>query len=207
MQSKKIPRREREKARQRQEMLDAALSLFAEKGYHNVSMHEIAREAEFAIGTLYQFFKNKEDLYRALIREHVEKFHETLTRALEIEGDEIAVLKNYVRLKGEIFCANAPMVRLYFAESHGSSFCIRAGLDAELREKHNQFLRTLASVFEKGMKRRRFRNIAPPSTLAIALDSIIHAHLFLWLESPERNPYPENPDTILNILFKGLLPP
>ena len=54
----KLSRREREKLRHRKEMLDAALKLFSEKGFHNVSMHEIAQKAEFAIGTLYKFFKN-----------------------------------------------------------------------------------------------------------------------------------------------------
>jgi len=67
METCKLSRREREKLRQRQEVLDVALGLFSEKGYHNVSMHEIAKAAEFAIGTLYKFFRNKEDLYRALI--------------------------------------------------------------------------------------------------------------------------------------------
>ncbi|RPJ04344.1 MAG: TetR/AcrR family transcriptional regulator, partial [Deltaproteobacteria bacterium] len=54
MEECKLPRREREKLRQRHEVLDVALRLFSEKGYHNVSMHEIAKEAEFAIGTLYK---------------------------------------------------------------------------------------------------------------------------------------------------------
>ena len=52
MREQKLPRREREKLRQRQEIIAAALDLFSERGYHNVSMHEIARKAEFAIGTL-----------------------------------------------------------------------------------------------------------------------------------------------------------
>jgi AcrR family transcriptional regulator len=58
MQEKKLSRREREKLRQRQEMLDAAVKLFSKDGYHNVSMLKIAQEAEFAIGTLYKFFRN-----------------------------------------------------------------------------------------------------------------------------------------------------
>ena len=45
MEDMKMPRREREKLKQRQEMLAAALGLFSEKGYHNVSMHEIAEKA------------------------------------------------------------------------------------------------------------------------------------------------------------------
>ena len=42
IQEMKFPRREKRKAGQRQEMLETALALFSEKGYHNVSMHEIA---------------------------------------------------------------------------------------------------------------------------------------------------------------------
>src|SRR5660397_90232 len=55
MEGRELPRREREKLAQRQEMLAAALDLFSKKGYRNVSMHEIAEKAEFAVGTLYKF--------------------------------------------------------------------------------------------------------------------------------------------------------
>ena len=65
--------------------------------------------------------------------------------------------------------------------------------------------KTLALIFESGMKRKRFMRIADPYYLAVALDSITNAFFFLWLEAPERHPYPENPDTILDILFKGLI--
>ena len=205
MEDEKLPRREREKLRQRQEMLAAALELFSEKGYHNVSMHEIAEKAEFAIGTLYKFFKNKEDLYKALVLEQSDKFHEALTKAIEEPDDEIEKLRNYVRAKGRIFRANVSMIRLYFAETRGASFNIMAGLDREIRERYGHFLETLASIFESGIKRKRFMKIADPYYLAVALESITNAFLFLWLEAPERHPYPENPDTILNILFKGLI--
>jgi len=205
MVNEKLPRREREKLRQRQEVLAAALGLFSEKGYHNVSMHEIAEKAEFAIGTLYKFFKNKEDLYKALVLEQAEKFHDALTKAIEESDDEIEKLRNYVRAKGEIFRANVSMIRLYFAETQGASFNLMAGLDHEIRERYRHFLQTLASVFESAMKRKRFKTIADPYYLAIALDSLTNAFLFLWLEAPEGHPYPEDPDTILNILFKGLV--
>jgi len=205
MENDKLPRREREKLKQRQEMLAAALELFSDKGYHNVSMHEIARKSEFAIGTLYKFFKNKEDLYKALMLEKSDKFHEAIMTAIEEPDDEIEKLRNYVRAKGQIFRDNVSMVRLYFAETRGASFNITGGLDREIRERYSHFLEILASIFENGIRRKRFMKIADPYYLAVAVDSITNAFLFLWLEAPERHPYPENPDTILNILFKGLV--
>ena len=204
MQTMKLSRREKEKVRQRQEMLEAALRLFSEKGYHNVTMHEIAEKSEFAIGTLYKFFKNKEDLYRALMLEKGEAFHATIRRAIEEHEDEVEKLRNYVMVKGEVFRANVPVIRLYFSETHGESFNLMAGLDSEIRQRHDVFLKALTSIFARGIQKKRFKKIADPYLLAVALDGITTAFLFQWLDSPERHPYPEDPDTILNIIFKGL---
>jgi len=205
MGQEQLSRRERERLRHRREILEAALELFSEKGFHHVSMHEIARKAEFAIGTVYKFFENKEDLYKALVLEQAEKFHNALKQAIEEAGEEIEKIRNYIRVKGEIFRANVSMIRLYFAETRGASFNVMAGLDSTIRERYGKFMQTLASVFESGIKKKLFKKIATPFYLAVALDSLTNAFLFLWLEDPEQHPYPEDPDVILNILFKGLV--
>ena len=207
MEEKGLTRREREKMARRDEIFVTALDLFSEKGYHNVSMHEIARKAEFAIGTLYKFFENKESLYKALVLEQVEKFHNALVQAIEEPGDEIEKLRNYVKAKSEVFTANVKIIRFYFSETRGASFNIKAGLDSEIREQYSNFLGMLASVFARGMEKKRFKKISDPYHLAVAIDSITNAFLFLWLEASDRHPYPEDPDVILNILFKGLVGP
>ena len=205
MQGATLSRREREKLWQRREMLTAAIKLFSEKGYHNVSMHEIAKKAEFAIGTLYKFFKNKEDLYESIIIEQADMFHEALAKALEDENDEIKKLQNYVKVKGAVFMDNVSVIRLYFAETRGASFNIKAGLDKEIREGYELLLQKLAQVFEAGIQKKRFQKIAEPYHLAVSLDSLTNAFLHLWLEAPERHPYPDDADVILNILCKGMV--
>lgn len=205
MEQEKLSRKEREYRRHRQEILEAALELFSEKGFHNASMNEIAQKAEFAVGTMYRFFKNKEDLYNALILEQAEKFHSALTRAIEEPVNEIEKIRNYVKVMGEVFSANISVIRLYFAETRGSSLNARAGVDSEIRERHDHFLETLASVFASGMEKKLFKKIADPYHLAVAINSFTNAFLFLWLEAPDRHPYPEDPDVILDILFKGLV--
>jgi hypothetical protein len=57
------------------------------------------------------------------------------------------------------------------------------------------------------MRKKRFKKIADPFYLAVSLDSIVDSFLLLSLEAPERHPYPEDPDTILDIFFKGLIDP
>jgi AcrR family transcriptional regulator len=205
MNDDKLPKREREKLRQRQEMLAAALDLFSQNGYHSVSMHEIAEKANFAIGTLYKFFQNKEDLYKALVLEQCDRFEDAITHAIEEPDDEVEKLRNYIRTKGERFRGNLPFIRLFLAERRGASFNIKAGLDDELRNRHYAFLKKLTAIFESGIKTKRFKNIADPFHLAVALDSAIDAFFLLWLDAPENNSFPEDPDVILDIFFKGLV--
>ena len=205
MQGAILSRREREKLWQRREMLTAAIKLFSEKGYHSVSMQEIAKKSEFAIGTLYKFFQNKEDLYRSIIIEQADIFHEALTKALEEEDGEIEKLRKYIQVKGTVFMDNVSVVRLYFAETKGASFNIKAGLDKEIRENYERLLQELALIFETGIQKKKFQKIAEPYQLAVSLDSLTNAFLHLWLESPEQHSYPDDPDVILDILCKGLV--
>jgi TetR/AcrR family transcriptional regulator len=205
MEAETLPRREREKCRQRQEILQAARDLFSQKGYYCVSMHQIADKAEFAIGTLYKFFQNKEDLYKALLLEQWDRFEEAITAALGEPDDEIEKLRNFIRTRVERFRANLDFVRLFLAESRGMSFNIKAGLDKDLRKRHFAFLEKLALVFESGIRSDRFKKIADPFLLAVALDSTIDGLLLLWLDAPERHHFPEDPEAILDIVFKGLL--
>ncbi len=205
MQEKPLSRRAKERMKRREYILDVALALFSRKGFHNVSMHEIAKESEFAIGTLYTFFKSKEELYRSILLQKAQDFHCKVDQSLEGPGDEVEKLRNYVRTRGEVFRAHADCVRLYFAETRGTGFNPKAGLDEEMKERHRKSQRHLADVFAQGIKNKRFHPIGEPAHLAQFLDSLCNSYLFLWLENPDKNPYPKDPDTILNILFHGLL--
>jgi AcrR family transcriptional regulator len=201
----RLPRREREKQRQRQEILATALTLFSEKGYHNVSMHEIAAKAEFAIGTLYKFFQNKEDLYKTLVLEQCDLFDHALNRVLDVPRNEVDKLRDYVQVKAAMFREHTPFIRLFMAESRGASYNINAGLDAAVRQRYQQFLRKLASLFASGIAGKRFKPIADPFYMAVALDSVVNAVLLMWIEDPQEHPFPEDPDQVLKLFFHGLL--
>lgn len=200
----KLPRRERKNLQQRREILQAALRLFSEKGYHNVSVHDIAKEAEFGIGTLYKYFNNKEDLYKALIKGVSEKFHHAILRALEQERNPLRAVKKHIAIRREVFFDNLPVVRLYFAETRGASFSIRAGFDRELLKQHDEFIEKLASVFEKGIKENVFRDL-DPYHMALALDGIINAFLFRIIEEPSRFRKGDNLTIAADIFLGGVL--
>jgi AcrR family transcriptional regulator len=59
-------RKERERERRRQQIIVAAKRVFSEKGFSRATMEDIAKEAELSPGTLYLYFKNKDELYASL---------------------------------------------------------------------------------------------------------------------------------------------
>ena len=65
--TKNLSRRERQKAQHRKEIMDAAIKVFAEKGYHEATLDEISQEAEFSKGALYLYFSNKEDILFSIL--------------------------------------------------------------------------------------------------------------------------------------------
>ena len=201
----KLSRREREKLRQRQDILAAALELFSMRGFHNVSMNEIAEKAEFAVGTLYKFFKSKEDIYGSILIDSVEDAHNALSETLVQGHDEIEKLRNYVKTAIRMFKRNAPAIRLYLAETRGTGCSLKAGMDDAILRKFEDLRQTLAEVFESGIQNKIFAEIDEPYHLAVALEGMLHGFLFVWLEKTEEEPFPYDVDKILNIVLKGCL--
>ncbi|MFN3596397.1 MAG: TetR/AcrR family transcriptional regulator [Rubricoccaceae bacterium] len=90
MEAPPLSRRDRERRERRQAMLDAARAVFAEKGYEQATLDEVAERAEFGKGTLYNYFEGgKEGILAALVEDvfdgmeqivetHVQDTHATL---------------------------------------------------------------------------------------------------------------------------------
>jgi len=65
--NKELTRKEREKQARQNDILKAARELFIKKGYHESTLEEIARHAEFGKGTIYNYFTSKEELFFGII--------------------------------------------------------------------------------------------------------------------------------------------
>ncbi len=193
-----LSRKEREYLRHRQEILQVALKLFSGKGFHNVSMHEIAEKSEFAVGTLYRFFSNKEDLYKALMLAMSDVFHSSLMAALATSGSELEKIRACVEAKIKVFLDNLDYVRLYLAETRGASFSVKAGLYTDVKVSYEEFVKKLARVFESGIEKGLFKK-HNPYLLAVALEGISNAFLFQQLEYPDAHPF--DAGLIVNIFF------
>src|SRR2546425_2508463 len=101
----------------REQIIDAAAKLFAEKGYDGASIRDIAREAGITEGLIYHYFESKDQLTEAVWKER--SWRAQLERILsEADGKTLEqVLKEMVRDFLGTLRENGPMVRMCAAES------------------------------------------------------------------------------------------
>lgn len=208
---KKISRKEREQLRRRREILEAASRLFRARGYAEVSMKEIALEAECAVGTLYRFFDSKEAVYAALVEDLMDRARAQIYEVLDPTVDEAEQLRRWVQKKQELFHQNLPLIRLIHEDVHLVGASGRENVGPGIRARHRASVQRLTAVFASGMEKGLFASIAPPRMLAVALDSLTTALCFEALEEgpstveAEATPSPMDSDAILRIFFAGLL--
>lgn len=94
---KNLSRKERERLFRRGEILDAALSLFAKKGFRSTTLDEIAEAAEFGKGTIYNYFDNKEDIYNAIMEKITGYYLTTLKEADEESKSLFDFFNKFIR--------------------------------------------------------------------------------------------------------------
>jgi TetR/AcrR family transcriptional regulator len=83
-------RKEREREERRMQIISAAEHLFFEYGYDQVSMEQIAREAELSKGTIFFYFKSKEALYFTIVLQGIKLLHEMISDAVnQCEGPAV----------------------------------------------------------------------------------------------------------------------
>lgn len=76
-------RKDREKEARRKVILEAATRIFSQKGFAATTMEDVADRAELSVGTLYLYFRSKEEIYLSMILDAMDVFHEGLVRIAE----------------------------------------------------------------------------------------------------------------------------
>src|SRR6187200_1603345 len=115
-----------EEGRQRHEakyqrILEAALEVFARKGFHEAKISEIARAAGVADGTIYLYFKNKDDLLISLFESRLEAINEGLRRELEPIADRRERLQHIIRYHLRVAQENPTLAAFITIELRRSS--------------------------------------------------------------------------------------
>jgi len=172
MDKTKLPRKEREKLLHREEILEAALSLFSSKGFHNVSMQDIANESEFGVGTLYNFFESKEQLFLELMKAGIEKIGQLLIPILDSNQQEQEKLSEFIRVHVDMIEGNVEFIKLYISQ-YGMSTSVNPMLK-DISNLKTTVAAKLENLIKAGIQKQIFRRVHP-EIVALSLRATLEA--------------------------------
>jgi AcrR family transcriptional regulator len=176
----KLSRKTREGLTRRRELLAAAEVLFAKNGFFKTTMAEIAEEAEFAIGTLYQIFKSKEEIYLSLVDEKVTAYLSEVEAHTRMAAGGAAKIEALIRTKLNFFEHNRNFFRIYVAEWSGFEWSAKSAFGDRIWKKLLAHLDLIAHIIEDGVKEGEFRRF-PPREAAFALNGMMNSTIFHWI--------------------------
>jgi len=109
-----VERKEREKEHRREEIIDAAQKIFFQKGLQLATMDEIADAAELSKGTLYLYYKSKEDLYLAVMMRGMDVLYEIFSRVLSADHPTLKTIANLGEAYYEFFKEHRNYYRMFY---------------------------------------------------------------------------------------------
>lgn len=196
-------RRQNERERHRREIVEAALNCFVRKGFERATMAEVAKEAGFAVGTLYKFFADKQALYQAIILETATDFHAHLTAALEQPGSEIERIERYVDAKTSLFVKHKHIGALFFAGTATAVLSPTVSLESAIGAMYQQALGLFRSIFRRGIRKRIFAD-RNPETLFLLLEGLTNAFIPALVANPEAFTAEEMAAAVKSTFFDGI---
>jgi AcrR family transcriptional regulator len=143
-----------------QQIIDAALAEFGERGLAGSRLDDIAKRAGLSKGTIYLYFPNKEELFREMVRRNVvSQLEENERRFSDQAGSATEALTEYMRRYWTFIRSSkfAPLFRLIHAEIH--NFPDLARFYAEEVVARGQ--RLIAGIISRGIESGEFRDVDP----------------------------------------------
>jgi len=202
------PRWERRKEARPQELLAAALDLFVERGFASTRLEDVARRAGVSKGTLYLYFENKEELFKAVVRENIVHIigqaEDSIAASDESSPDLLrAILMAWWNQIGATKLAG--ITKLMMAESGNFPELVQF-YNEEVIDRGNGLI---ASVLARGVARGEFRPVDPllltPILVAPVLMLMMWTHSFLPCDAGNIDPQAYMAEFI-DLTLRGLRP-
>jgi TetR/AcrR family fatty acid metabolism transcriptional regulator len=183
-----------------QQIIDAAVRVFARNGFYNSRVSDIAREAGIASGTIYLYFKTKDEILVTLFREKMAEFVETLRKEIAGEPDARAKLRRLVRLHLETLQARPDVAEVVQVELRQGHKFFRGASAHEV----SAYFDLIGSVLQEGVASGVFRIDLPVKVATKMLFGAMDQLTTSWVLGKRGYRLSDAAEPVANIFLKGV---
>jgi len=187
----------------RRKILEATKELIIERGFKDISVRDIKEKAGISQGTIYVYFKSKEEIFVSLVDVFFSEVEKFIRQAIDAEGDSIHKLKTFVKSDLKFYEKNLRLFKMLGKEMES----IRSMCDVEYHQKiykkYLQLVDSIAGIIKQGIKEKRIINVTPREG-ALVLISIIRAYAGQKACRESGKSLKGRTEKVLNIFLKGV---
>ena len=184
----------------REAILRAATGVFARAGYFNSKVADIAREAGVADGTVYLYFKSKEEILHSIFDRSVEEALGAARKRVQRLSDPREKLRQIAHMHLERLGADRDLAVVFQVELRGSTKFMEEFSAAGFAE----YLALIRSTFEEGQRAGMFRADLNARVVAKVLFGALDEMATNWILSKRRYKLAPMADQVLDIFLNGV---
>jgi len=160
-------------------ILDAAVKIFAKKGFFQARVSEIAREAGVADGTIYLYFQNKDDILISLFEDGMTRVIQNVKAEIEKETDPLMKIRSFARAHLALVEDNTDLAEIIQVELRQSTKFMK-----EYRnEKFFEYLDLISGIIKEGQERGLIRQDVEPGIFKRAFFGALDEMSRFWVLS------------------------
>jgi TetR/AcrR family fatty acid metabolism transcriptional regulator len=185
-----------------QKILQAAIKVFSEKGFYNSRVSEIAKEANVADGTIYLYFKNKDDILISLFEEEFAKIVRDMRAELAREKDALQKIKRFAITHLSIVSLHPHLAEVMGVEVRQSTKFMKEYVNQPFIE----YLNIIRSVVIEGQEKGLLRKDLTPGVMKRAFFGALDEMARYWvLSTKKKHSIDEAALQISDIFIRGMM--
>lgn len=197
-------RKKRESEARRSEILSAAECLFSKHGFFKTSMAEIAGAAQFAMGTVYRFFKSKEDIYISLVEDKVEELMSLLQEHISKVKTSTDKIQAVIHIKLAFADKNRDFFRIYVSEWSGFDWTVKSAFGDRVWKLYLAQIKLVADLVREGIQEGEFRKVDPEDT-SLAFHGMLNSTMYAWiLQANPTDPLVAKGELLASLFLNGI---
>ncbi len=183
-----------------QRIIETAQAIFSRLGFKKTTMEDIARAVFKAKSSLYHYFKNKEEIYKAVVEKESRIVKEEVEKALAAQDSPAKKLEAYVKTRMRAIHRLANFYHAFREEYLESYSFIQ-----NIRRDYDRYeVETIKKILSEGVETGIF-NVQDLDLTAVAIITAMKGFEYPWAVAQDMNQIERDIDQLLQVLFYGII--
>ncbi len=182
------------------QILEAAIRVFARQGFHQSTVAQIAKEAGVADGTIYLYFKNKDDILVQFFNYKTKQVFDSFRSEVDRADSSLDKLRYLIRRHLKEFQKNRDMAIVYQVETHQSSRLA----EAQIREMSQMYRDLISEIIEQGQQEGAIRKDLYLGLVKRFIIGAVDEVINTWLHAEGEYDLVSMADPLVELFIRGI---